>query len=368
VETATRTPADRHEARWNRAAALLDAASAAVDAGRLDEALGLARRSAQSLARVVGVDHPDHASAQLTIGRILTAQGRPRAALPHLERAAASFAQIHVDDPVVGERTAQALLAHAHCLQELGRFDEGRVHARAALEIARRRGGENAVLVASTHNQIAVLGKFSGRFQEAERHYLAALPVMRRRCGAVSREVATILHNLGGLEHARGRFARGEPYARRSVEIARALLPPRDPERLAHEVAHAGLLDGLGRHAEALAIYRRALAGFTRRYGRDHYEVGSTLHNLASSEHALGRIAAAQHHYEAAIAVLAKVRGHDHPDVALSRFNLAILHRSSGRIARARMLLRRASIVFHARLGAAHAHTRACAAALAAFR
>ena len=91
-------------------------------------------------------------------------------------------------------------------------------------------------------------------------------------------------------------------------------------------------------------------------------------HNLASAEHALGRVQAARTHYEAAIGLLAKVRGRGHPDLALSQLNLAILHRDAGRVATARALLRRALATFRTRLGAAHAHTRACAAELAALR
>jgi tetratricopeptide (TPR) repeat protein len=357
---------DRRELAWDRAAGWLDDAAAAADAGRLDDALALARRAARTLDRAVGKRHPDAVNAQLTVGRILQAQGQPRRALPHLARAATTLAVTRRDPPIVVELAVQGQLARARCLQELGRFDDARGHARTALGLARRRLGERAEATLWAHNLLGMIGKFSGRFAEAERHYRAALPIARKRYGPVSRELATLLHNLGGLEHARGNFAKGEPPARRSVEIARALMKPTDPERVAHEVAHAALLDGLGRHAEAIAIYRRAVAAFTRYYGRAHYEVASTLHNLGSAEHSLGRVAAARRHYEESIALMARVRGPTHPDLALTRYNLAILLRDAGQVAAARRLLRRALATFRARLGPGHPNTRACVADLAA--
>jgi tetratricopeptide (TPR) repeat protein len=351
------------EARWERAATRLDAASTAREQDRLDEALTLARGAAATLARVVGQRHPDYANARVELGRILRARGQLRFARAHLMVGAETLARTRGGGNVVAEMAAAALLELALCLQELGRFGECWASARAALRLAERLGPRSA-LVGQAHNQLGMAGKFSGRFAEAERHYRAARPIVRRLYGATSREMATLWHNLGGLEHARERFARGEPPARRAVEIARRRFPKDHPERLAHEVAHAALLDGLERHDEALPIYRRAVAAYTRCYGRAHYEVGTTLHNLAATERALGLRAAALRHYEEARRVLIRVRGADHPDVALTELNLGRLHAEVGHARVARGFLQRAHRRLRARLGARHPHTLACAGAL----
>lgn len=357
--------AAKRERRWDEAVALLDGVSAAVDTGRYDDALTTARRAARMLARVVGVDHPDYAGARLALGRVLRARGQLRASLSHLEYAVVTLAKVRGGDVAVSELAVDARLALAQCLQEMGRFDDARKHARAALRLASRRLRPTAALTVMAHNLLGVIGKFSGRFAEAERHYRAALSAARRRFGPRSPQVATILHNLGGLEHARGNFKRGEQPARRSVEIARALMRPDDPERVAHEVAYAALLDGLGRHDESVVIYRRALGVFVKRYGREHYEVASTLHNLAAAELARGNVSAAENHYREASTLLVKLRGTDHPDLALTHYNLALLYADTGRRASARVLLRRARATFQRRLGPSHPQTRACVAALA---
>jgi tetratricopeptide (TPR) repeat protein len=202
-------------------------------------------------------------------------------------------------------------------------------------------------------------------FDEAARHYKITLPIYRRAFGPISREVAAVLHNLGGLEHARGRFARGEPPAREAVLIARRLLPSSDPERVAHEVAHAALLDGLGRQRESIPTHRRALMVFTRHYGCEHYEVASTLQNLAAAEHVLGRARIAEKHYLEACELLVRVRGRGDPELALNRYNLALLYRDTGRPVLARDLLKTALAALRRRLGDDHPTTRSCAEALA---
>jgi hypothetical protein len=359
------TDSQRREIHWDRAVGWHEAACAAAGEGRLDEALSLARRALRGLAGSVGERHPDHANARLTLGRILQRRGQTRQALPHIVQAVTVLRRSRSREPVVVELTVDALLAAASCQQALGAYAAGRPFARAALALALRRLGGSHVLSAAAHNQLGVLGKFLGRFAEAERHYAIALPIYQRAFGDSSREVAALLHNIGGLEHARRRFDRGEPPAREAVVIARRLWPASDPERLAHEVAHAGLLDGLGRQGESILVYRRALAVFTRCFGREHHEVACTLQNLAAAEHVIGRVRAAERHYVEACALLLRLRGPGDPDLALARHNLAILYRDTGQAERARPLLVAALRASRRRLGARHPTTRSCVEAMA---
>jgi serine/threonine-protein kinase len=151
-----------------------------------------------------------------------------------------------------------------------------------------------------------------------------------------------------------------------SVEIGREVLRPDSPELIAHEVAYAAILDGLKRHAEAVDIYRNAVTSLTAHYGREHYEVASTLQNLGAAEHALGHLAEARRHYEESIALMDKVRGAGHPDTALTQYNLAILHRDTGRPREAKALLESALAAFRASFDDDHPNTRACLDELAA--
>jgi tetratricopeptide (TPR) repeat protein len=293
----------------------------------------------------------------------LDAQGDTRAALVELQAGAALLSARRHAGTSVAEIAVHALLAHAAVLRAAGRYREARRRARQALRRAEHELAKGHDLVASAHNELGMIAKFAGWFDEAATHYEAALPLVRRRYGVRSREMARLWHNVGGLDHARGDFARGERAARRSVAIARQLLRSTDPERVAHEVAHAALLDGLGRQRESIAIYRRALTTYRRTLGADHYEVAATLHNLAAAEHDLGRLSAALAHTQESLRLHVRLLGPNHPDVGLAYFNLGVLELDLERPTAGRSLAR-ACVVLGRSLGPHHPHTRACRAAL----
>ena len=173
-------------------------------------------------------------------------------------------------------------------------------------------------------NSLAVLFKYSGRFDDAAALYERALAAAERT-GASDESLATLLHNIAGLEHARGDYARGEPAARRSVELRERALGPDHPAVAADVAALAAIVDGLGRHDEAEALYLRALGTFERVYGPDHYEIAVNLNNLAGVRQAQGRLAEAEELYRRALAIKEALLGGEHPDVALTLNNLALL-------------------------------------------
>ena len=72
-------------------------------------------------------------------------------------------------------------------------------------------------------------------------------------------------------------------------------MSPASPQALleaaADRVAAAAVLDAGGRHEEAAAMLRRALAAYERVLGPDHYEVAGVLENLAE---VVGRVGEAE--------------------------------------------------------------------------
>lgn len=180
-----------------------------------------------------------------------------------------------------------------------------------------------AILRAAIHNQLGILAKATASFAAARRHYAIALPIVRRYPRNPYLEVADLYHNLGGLAHARGDCAAGEPLARKAITLrarrhgARAIVTWLD------RAAHAALLDGLGRHAEAARVYRAVLPVYRRHYGSRHYEVAVTLNNLGCSCARMGRRAEAIRHLRRSLALKARLFGTRSPETRLTRRNLA---------------------------------------------
>lgn len=332
-----------------------EAAVAAREAGKLDEALRSIEIAVRAFERDDGPRHPDTLHARLELGRILFARGRGRD-----ELVAATRGLLRYRDAEVTALAVHAAMVTAAAARAAGDYRQARTFARHAL--ARATDPHD---VAAAHNELGVIGKFAGRFADAEEHYRIALPLIRRLYGPRSRQVATLWHNLGGLAHARGEFRAGERAARKSVELGREVLPAGSLEQHAHEVAYGALLDELGRYRESIPMYRRALAAY--RAAGDRYEVASTLHGLAAAEHSSGAHARAREHYVEALREYRASVGSAHPDVGRTLHNLAMLDAKTGR-AGAAQLFTRAAANLRAALGARHPSTRATLEAARRFR
>lgn len=193
---------------------------------------------------------------------------------------------------------------------------------RALLRQATRRRYPPVVL-AAIHNQLGILAKATHRFAAAERHYMAALPVARRHPDNPWFELADLYHNLGGLAHARGDFAAGEPLARKAITLRARRHGPRAIVTWLDRAAHAALLDGLGRHAEAAKVCRAALPVYRRHYGGGDNEVAVTLNNLGCSYARMGRRAEAIACLRRAVELKRRLFGPRSPETLLTRRNLA---------------------------------------------
>jgi tetratricopeptide (TPR) repeat protein len=128
-------------------------------------------------------------------------------------------------------------------------------------------------------------------------------------------------------------------------------------------VAWAGLLDGLGRHAESEPIYRRALLAWEHLGVPE--EVAVCCNNLGALCAAQRRWPEAEAWYRRAVAIKRERLGPQHPDLALTLHNLAVLLKQMGRWAQARACITEALAICEERLAANHPHRLACSRLLA---
>jgi tetratricopeptide (TPR) repeat protein len=93
--------------------------------------------------------------------------------------------------------------------------------------------------------------------------------------------------------------------------------------------------------AEAIPLYKGALADCERVRGTDHPSTLRSRNNLAMAYRAAGRTAEAIPLLEQTLASCERVRGVDHADTLTTRNNLAMAYRAAGRTAEAISLLER---------------------------
>ncbi len=342
----------------DRALELLDSSDQRAAENDLAEAERLCGEALTIFEAEEGPESPDVANILHTLGGILEQRG----SYDHAAACAARAA--HIIEPLVPQfegDDGRLILANAlglwgTALRQKGQYAEAEGPLRRALAVAEETAQPGMVVTAL--NNLGVLCKFWGRFEDGSRFYERALE-LARAMEPHSDILPTLLHNVGGLHHARGAFAEAVAPSREAWELRRAALGEDHPHTLADEVAYAAILDGLGRYTESRPIYERAVAAYQRIFGPEHYEVASTLHNLAALEAAEGNVARAEELYRGALAMKERLLGIEHPDTALTAGNLSGVLEDRGQPHEALELARQALMVMERTLEKDHPHVAA---------
>jgi tetratricopeptide (TPR) repeat protein len=196
----------------------LDALKARVielsDARKHNEAIALAERHAEMIVARHGGEHPEYATALVTLARLLQETDRPTEAEPLL---------------------------------------------RGALAIDEKRFGPDDPIVAADLNNLGVLLLDSNRLPEAEPLLRRAFTINEKSLGSDDPGVAINLSNLGVLLLDMNRLAEAEPMLRRALAIDEKSFAPDHPTVAVDLTNLARLFKASNRLAEAEEIHRRIL-------------------------------------------------------------------------------------------------------------
>ena len=117
------------------------------------------------------------------------------------------------------------------------------------------------------------------------------------------------------------------------------------------------LYRALGRHAEAEALYGRALAIHEKALGPEHPDTADSLNSLALAFFDLGRYAEAEPLLRRSLAIREKAFGPEHAEAATALANLGLIYGFQGRYTEAEPLYRRAVTISEKALGPEHPNT-----------
>lgn len=142
--------------------------------------------------------------------------------------------------------------------------------------------------LAALHNNLAILHGAMGDAESAHRELVAALTILEASSVDPGRDldIATTLTNLSITCHDLGRSAEATDHAARSLQIFRVGGHEDDAHFGAAVAGHAEASFRLGNFADAVALYRTALAIVERNYGRESDAYAVTSENLAHAERA----------------------------------------------------------------------------------
>jgi tetratricopeptide (TPR) repeat protein len=190
-----------------------------------------------------------------------------------------------------------------------------------------------------------------GKFADAEALYRRALNLTRRRHGNDALEVAAPLRTLGGLLSYTGRAPEAQPLLEQAVAILRRTYGTNHPAVVDALVALSDAQGYRPDYAAAESTLREALPIAQTLYGREHPMVANVLGRLGTALASQGRTAEAEPLLRETLAMRIKLLGAPHPDVQLARIELARLLQQTGSLDEADTLATQALSARRALLG-----------------
>ena len=201
--------------------------------------------------------------------------------------------------------------------------------ARAAT-IDERIYGADSLELAATLTNLAVPQLQGGRFGDAEASLRRSLAILEGVLGPGHPTTGDTLLNLASALANQGRLEEAVGLARRSLDLLREAHGPEHPEVATATSNLGSLLLQAGDAEASLRLELEALALRERVHGPDHLFVGISHNNVARSYRELGRGAEALAAYDRALAVF-EAAGPDHPMTAYALNGIGSTHLRAGR-------------------------------------
>ncbi|MCG2797975.1 MAG: DUF4037 domain-containing protein [Cellulomonas sp.] len=188
------------------------------------------------------------------------------------------------------EAYATTLINTATGLRAAGRHDEALDLYRQALTASEATMGADDRRLAALHNNLSVLLSDRGDAPGAERELRTALAILEASSvdPGADLDIASTHTNLALVCSTLGRDDEAAEHAQRSLDIFAAGAHENDAHYASALAGHAQVSFRLGRFADAVQLYRQALAIIAECYGVDTDQYAVTAANLAEAEAAIG--------------------------------------------------------------------------------
>jgi serine/threonine-protein kinase len=217
-------------------------------------------------------------------------------------------------DPEVQAELDQTL---GNIYQKLGKFERAGSLLTAALDLRRKRFGDEHAAVADAMISLGLLRAREARLDEAERLARDGLAISRRRLPPDHPQVAKATAAVGTVLEDRGHYQEAAPVLEQAVMMqSKPGVPEADLAASLTELANTRFY--LGDYAESERLNRRALEIDERFYGARHPLVADVLINLGAIEFNLGRFADAERFNRRALEINRGWYGPNHPETASS--------------------------------------------------
>jgi eukaryotic-like serine/threonine-protein kinase len=256
LERAVSAFQDRPDLEAELSSALAALASAHLNAGRLEVADSLNRRTLAIDEHLWGARHPTVANALVNLGVIEFRRGRYEQAEPHYREAVAIFEGHYGPEH---PQTASALRLLGQDLVYQGRLDDAREPLERALAIQEASLGPMHPRLANTLGDLAYIAADDGDFDTAVERYLRITDIYRTALGERHLFVAIAVSNLASAYMDFEHYGRAEPLFRDAVQ---RFTEARSADDLDTGIARIKLGRVLARQGRTGEAERELLAGY----------------------------------------------------------------------------------------------------------
>ncbi|MDG3008216.1 tetratricopeptide repeat protein, partial [Paludisphaera mucosa] len=339
-----------------------EAAGAAYEEARYEEALDGFRSVLEACRRWLGERHPDTATSYNNIAAVLLARGDPQGSdATHRKGLSIRLAALGERHPDVAESYNNL----AEVLRVRGDLDGAEAMHRKALDIRLAALGERHPDTSITYSNLAALLHERGDLAGAETIGRKVLEVRRAALGENHPDTATSYNILGRLLRVRGDLAGAEAMIRKALAIQLAALGERHVDTAIFYDNLSVVLQARGDLVVAEAMSRRGLAIWLATVGESHSDTAASYNILGCALAAGGNLAGAEETIRKGLAIRLAALGERHPDIALSDSDLAWVLHERGDSAGAEAMYRKALAIRLAALGERHPLTTQTYTALA---
>ena len=329
-------------------------ARAYQDAGRLDEAIPLFKRTLADAERVLGETHSNTLLYSNNLAAAYRDGGRLDEAIPMLERTLADSVQ------VLGETHPSTLLRRdnlAGAYREAGRLDKVIPLFKRTLADREHVLGEDHPDTLRSRNNLAGAYRGAGRLKDAIPLFERTLADFERVRGETHPDTLTSRDNLAGAYQDAGRLDKAIPLFKRTLADREHVLGEDHPGTLTSRNNLAVAYQDAGRLDEAIPLFKRTLGDREHVLGQTHPSTLRSRDNLAAAYQAAGRLKEAIPLFERTLAEFERALGKTHPDTLTSRDNLAGAYRVARRLDKAIPLFERTLAAREHVLGKTHPDT-----------
>jgi CHAT domain-containing protein/Tfp pilus assembly protein PilF len=246
------------------------------------------------------------------------------------------------------EQVNAAYLA-GHKLWAEGRLADAVPHVEEAVKLAGQAPDYDSLPRGDLHNRLGILYYETSQFALAEAQFRRALALREAALDSGDDLVIECVNNLAIQLKEQGSFEQAEKHLRRALE-AQEKRRPSEPVVADYADNLGFILDKLGRHDEAAALFNRALGIRERNSGPESRDAAQSLRNLAEVAERAGKRDEARQKYTRSLELFKKHFGSNHRKVAISLNSLAGLEMADGKPAKAVELLEQCAAIMRAKM------------------